>query len=194
MNIFYRSYLQIVNVVFFCYGWINILHTSSLNNFIQTKTCWIKFKPQDSFGEFNKLFLDLQKVQEIIKKTTIRPSCNRLEWHIVFVMQYCPMANYHYVHNLWQRVRGDSKHFYVFGLIFPGNGSISERTVNRALINSSKKVWKSEFDQLLLSYLSNNRHMLGIIRKIFKFSVKWYPTCYDYGLHVHGGAVLWNVG
>ena len=23
------------------------------------------------------------------------------------------MANYHYVHNLWQSVRGDSKHFYV---------------------------------------------------------------------------------
>ena len=40
-------------------------------------------------------------------------------------------------------------------------------------INSSKKVWKSEFDQLLLSYLSKNQHMLGIIRKIFKFSVKW---------------------
>ena len=25
-------------------------------------------KPQDSFGEFNKFFLDLQKVQEIIRK------------------------------------------------------------------------------------------------------------------------------
>ena len=25
-------------------------------------------KPQDSFGEFNNLFLDLQKVQEIIRK------------------------------------------------------------------------------------------------------------------------------
>ena len=57
---------------------------------------------------------------------------------------------------------------------------------------SSKKVWKSEFDQELLSYLNNNRRMLDIIRKIVKFSVKWYPTCYDYGLH--GGAVLWNVG
>ena len=34
--------------------------------------------------------------------------------------------------------------------------------------------------------------MLGIIRKIVKFSVKWYPTCYDYGLH--RGAVPWNVG
>ena len=55
-------------------------------------------------------------------------------------------------------------------------------------INSSQKVWKSEFDQELLSYLNNNRRMLGIIRKIVKFSVKCYPTCYDYG--VHGGAVL----
>ena len=39
-------------------------------------------------------------------------------------------------------------------------------------INSSKKVWKSEFDYELLSYLNNNRRMLGIIRKIVKFSVK----------------------
>ena len=38
-------------------------------------------------------------------------------------------------------------------------------------INSSKKVWKSEFDQELLSYLNNNRRMFGIIRKIVKFSV-----------------------
>ena len=50
-------------------------------------------------------FLDLQKVQEIIRKHH-QTSCNCLEWHIV--MQYCPMANYHYVHvhNLWQSVRG----------------------------------------------------------------------------------------
>ena len=39
-------------------------------------------------------------------------------------------------------------------------------------INSSKKVWKSEFDQELPSSLNNNRRMLGIIRKIVKFSVK----------------------
>ena len=39
-------------------------------------------------------------------------------------------------------------------------------------VNSQKKVWTSEFDQLLLSYLSNNRRMLGIIRKIVKFYVK----------------------
>ena len=40
------------------------------------------------------------------------------------------------------------------------------------ILNSSKKVWKSEFDQELLSYLSNNRRMLGIIRTIVKFSLK----------------------
>ena len=39
-------------------------------------------------------------------------------------------------------------------------------------INSSKKVWKSDFDQEFLSYLSNNGHMLDIIRKIVKFSVR----------------------
>ena len=38
-------------------------------------------------------------------------------------------------------------------------------------LNSSKKVWKSEFDQELLSYLNDNRRMLGIIRKIVNFSV-----------------------
>ena len=30
-------------------------------------------------------------------------------------MQYCPMANYHYVHNLWQSVRGDSEHLQYLG-------------------------------------------------------------------------------
>ena len=30
--------------------------------------CYSHLKPQDSFGEFNKFFLDLQKVQEIIRK------------------------------------------------------------------------------------------------------------------------------
>ena len=47
-------------------------------------------------------------------------------------MQYRPVANYHYVHNVWQSVWGDSKHFYVW--LFPENGNISEQTVNRALI------------------------------------------------------------
>ena len=47
-------------------------------------------------------------------------------------MQYCPMANYHYVHNLWQSDRGDSEHFMF--CLFPENGSILEQTVNRALI------------------------------------------------------------
>ena len=37
-----------------------------------------------------------------------------------------------YNNNLWQSVRGDSEHFYV--LDTTENGSISERTVNRALI------------------------------------------------------------
>ena len=31
-------------------------------------------------------------------------------------MQYCPVAKYHYVHNLWQSVRGDSKHFDVLDI------------------------------------------------------------------------------
>ena len=68
-------------------------------------------KPQDSFGEFEeKKFLIFRNCRKS-SENTIRPSCNCLDWHIL--MQYCPMANYHYVHNLWQSVRGDSKHSYV---------------------------------------------------------------------------------
>ena len=47
-------------------------------------------------------------------------------------MQYCPMAKYHYVHNLWQSVWG-TPNIFMF-VLFPENGSISERTVSRALI------------------------------------------------------------
>ena len=49
-------------------------------------------------------------------------------------MQYCPVmqvANYHYVHNLWQRVFGGTPNICMFWL-FPENGIISERSVNRA--------------------------------------------------------------
>ena len=50
---------------------------------------------QDSFGEFNKNFLDLYFLESAgnhQKTPCIRPSCNCFEWHIV--MQYCPVANY----------------------------------------------------------------------------------------------------
>ena len=59
-------------------------------------------KPQDGFGEFKKKILDLQKVQEIIRK------------HHQTFLQLCGMTYCHYVHNLWQSVRGDSEHFYVW--------------------------------------------------------------------------------
>ena len=45
-------------------------------------------------------------------------------------MQYCPMANYHY---LYGKVFGGTPNSFMFWL-FPENGSISEQTVNRALI------------------------------------------------------------
>ena len=47
-------------------------------------------------------------------------------------MQYCRVANYHYVHNLWQSVWGDSEQLMFW--LFLENGGILERTVNRALI------------------------------------------------------------
>ena len=52
-------------------------------------------------------------------------------------MQYCPMANYDYtyihVHNIYGKVFGGTPNIFMFWL-FPENGSISEQTVNMALI------------------------------------------------------------
>ena len=75
-------------------------------------SCSQVLKPQDSFGELKKKILIFRKCRKS-SENTIRPSCNRVEWHIV--MQYCTMANYHYIHNLWQSVRGVLRTFLCFG-------------------------------------------------------------------------------
>ena len=70
----------------------------------------MKLKPQDSFGEFNNSF-----------SLSSESAGNHQKHHQTFqqlfgmmiVMQYCPVAKYHYVHNLWQSVRGDTENFYV---------------------------------------------------------------------------------
>ena len=68
-------------------------------------------KPQD-IQEIQEFFFLIFRKCRKSSENTIRSSCNCFEWHIV--MQYCPVANYHYVHNLWESVRGpDSEHFYV---------------------------------------------------------------------------------
>ena len=64
-------------------------------------------------------FLDLQKVQGIIRKH--HQTFLQLFGMTYIVMQYCLMAKYHYVHNLWQSVRGgggggDSKHYDVLDI------------------------------------------------------------------------------
>ena len=73
----------------------------------------LTLKPQDSFGEFDKKFLDLQKVQEIIIK-----HCQTFLQ--LFWMSYCnatlpsgksSLCSLHNLH-VWQSVRGDSEHFY----------------------------------------------------------------------------------
>ena len=69
-------------------------------------------KPQYSFGEFNNFFLIFRKCRKS-SENTIGPSCNCFELHSV--MQYCPVANYLYVHNLWQSVRGGLRTFLCFG-------------------------------------------------------------------------------
>ena len=105
--------------------------TFNLTEIFRRKHFDYKFlKPQDSLGEFKIFcFLIFRKCRKSLQYI-IRPSCNCFEWHIV--MQYCPVANYHYVHNLWQSVQG-TPNIYIFWL-FPENWSISERTVNRAVI------------------------------------------------------------
>ena len=82
-------------------------------------------------------FLVFRKCSES-SENTIRSSCNYcFEWHIV--MQYCPVANYHYAHNLWQSVRGDSiKKKFV--CLFSENGSISEQIINGAFNSSYNSI------------------------------------------------------
>ena len=91
-----------------------ILHSSAMyyqNLNVIRESSKKLLKPKDSFGEFQFFFfLIIRKFRKLSENTT-RHSCNCVEWHIV--LQYCTVANYHYVHNLWQSIRGDSKHFDV---------------------------------------------------------------------------------
>ena len=70
---------------------------------------WSTLKPKDSFGEFNKFFLDFQKVQEIIRK-------HHQTFLQLFGMTYCnailPNGKLSLCKSI-QSVRGDSEHFYV---------------------------------------------------------------------------------
>ena len=82
-------------------------------------------KPQDNFGELNKFFLDLQKVQEMIRK-------HHQTFLQLFWMTYCnailPSSN------LGQSVRGDSEHLYVLAIFWKWKHFGANWTVNRALI------------------------------------------------------------
>ena len=90
-----------------------------------------ELKPQDSYGEIEeKKFLIFRQCRKS-SESTIRPSCNCLEWHIV--MQYCPMVNYHYVYTYMAKCSGRLRTFIYFGY-FLKMEAFSERTVNRALI------------------------------------------------------------
>ena len=40
-------------------------------------------KPQDSFGRFVKIVIDLQKADHIPSESTIKPTGNCFEWHVV---------------------------------------------------------------------------------------------------------------
>ena len=58
--------------------------------------------------------------------------------------------------------------------VYPYSGRMTRTLYNKNSrhINSSKTVWKSEFDRLFLPSLSNNRCMFDTIRKTIKFSLK----------------------
>ena len=62
-------------------------------------------------------FLLIFRKCRISTENTIRPSCNCLNDNILYyiVTHYCPVAYYHYVHNLWQSVWGNSEHIFVVG-------------------------------------------------------------------------------
>ena len=107
------------------YSILFFLHVALLSNFIPEI-----LKPKDSFGEFDNFFLDLQKVQEIIRKhhqTFLQIvwndilKCNIAQWQIIIM----------YI--TYGEVFGGTPNIFMFWL-FPENGSISERTVNRALM------------------------------------------------------------
>ena len=85
-----------------------------------------KLKPQDSFGEFDKFFLDLQKVQGIIRKH--HQTFLQLFWMTYAILPSGKLSLY-----IYGKVFGGTPNIFTFWL-FSENGSISERTVNRALL------------------------------------------------------------
>ena len=96
-----------------------------------TANLHVHLKPQDSFGELDNFFLDLQKVQEIITK-------HHQTFLQLFWMTYCNAILPHGKLSLctyitYDKVFGGTLNIFMFW-IFPENGSISERTVHMALI------------------------------------------------------------
>ena len=79
---------------------------------LKGESCLI-LKPQDSFGEFNTFCLDLQKVQEIIRK-------HHQTFLQLFWMTYCkailPYGKILCTYMYWQSVRGASEHFDVWDI------------------------------------------------------------------------------
>ena len=55
-----------------------------------------------------------------------------------------------------------------------------------------KTLWKSEFNQILLTHFRKNLHVLGVIRKTVLLSLNWCQTWYVNLLH--GSAEIWNLG
>ena len=112
-------------------------------------------------------FLILRKCRKSLENT-VRPSCNCFEWHTCIVMQYCPMANCHYVHNLWRIVRGgDSKHCYVLVIYL-----IMEEFQSKLLKEhcTQKKIWIHLMQNIFRNQTVKNLTILDNPFKRYDFS------------------------
>ena len=79
-------------------------------SFFFNKNKWRRYqlKPQVSFGEVDKFFLDLQKMQEFIRKHH-HTKC--FEWHIVMQIAQWQIIIMYITYG--KMFGGDSEHFYV---------------------------------------------------------------------------------
>ena len=90
-------------------------------------------KPQDNFGEFNNFFSWSSESAGNHQKTPSDLPAIVLKDILYNAILPSGKSSLCTLHNLWQSVRGGTPNILMFWL-FPENGSISERTVNRALI------------------------------------------------------------
>ena len=145
--------------------------------------------PQDSFGEYNKFFLDLQKVQEIIRK-------HHQTFLQLFWMTYCnailPSGKLSLCITYGKVFWGDSEHFYVLVISWKlkhfGANCYRTLIVHTALLNSmlTKII-------LIFNFAMYQNYPLALkmkpwkelhFKSILSVSKKWNDTS-DWIYHTH---------